>query len=134
IPLVMRHAHDYVQLRFALVGDAAHTIHPLAGQGGNLGLLDAAALVQVMTEARQKQQDIGSLKVLRRYQRWRKGDNLVMLAAMSAFKELFSQNSPWIINLRSHGLNLTDRTSWFKNLIMNYAIGSHGDVPFLAKK
>jgi 2-polyprenylphenol 6-hydroxylase len=133
IPLVMRHAQEYVLPRLALIGDAAHTIHPLAGQGVNLGFLDAAVLAQVIIEARQKQQDIGSLRVLRRYQRWRKGDNTLMLAAMSGFKELFAQNSPWIVQLRSQGLNLTNRLDVLKNPIMSYAIGHKGDLPELAK-
>ena len=99
----------------------------------NLGFLDAAVLAQVIIEARQKQQDIGSLRVLRRYQRWRKGDNTLMLAAMSGFKELFAQNSPWIVQLRSQGLNLTNQLDCVKNLIMSYAIGRQGDMPELAK-
>ncbi len=133
IPLVMRHAQEYVQHRFALIGDAAHTIHPLAGQGVNLGFLDAAALFQVIIKAQQKQQDIGNIRVLRRYQRWRKGDNTLMLAAMSGFKELFAQNASWVVNLRSQGLSLTDHTSWLKKLIMHYATGFQGDLPSLAK-
>lgn len=132
IPLVMRHADEYVQSRLALIGDAAHTIHPLAGQGANLGLLDAAALTEVLLTARQKQQDIGSLRVLRRYQRWRKGDNALMLAAMRGFKELFSGDSPWLVQLRSHGLSLTNQTDFIKNSIMRYAIGRQGDLPTLA--
>ncbi len=133
IPLVMRHAQEYVLPHLALIGDAAHTIHPLAGQGVNLGFLDAAALAQVIIEARQKQHDIGSLRVLRRYQRWRKGDNTLMLAAMSGFKQLFAQNSSWIVQLRSRGLNLTNQLDCLKNLIMRYAIGRQGDLPELAK-
>lgn len=134
IPLMMRHACDYVQQHFALVGDAAHTIHPLAGQGINLGFLDAAVLTQVLIEARQKKQNLGALRVLRRYQRWRKGDNELMLAAMRGFKELFSQQSSWLVNLRSSGLNLTDRMGWLKNLMMNYATGRQHDLPDLAVK
>lgn len=133
IPLVMRHAQDYVQPRCALIGDAAHTTHPLAGQGVNLGFLDAAVLAQVLMEARQKQQDLGSLRVLRRYQRWRKGDNTLMLAAMRGFKELFAADSAWLVQLRSQGLNLTDQAGFIKNAIMRYAMGRQGDLPALAK-
>jgi 2-polyprenylphenol 6-hydroxylase len=133
IPLIMRHAEEYVQPRLALVGDAAHTIHPLAGQGVNLGFLDAATLAQVIVEARQKQQDIGSLRVLQRYQRWRKGANTIMLTAMSGFKELFARNETWVTQLRSHGLNLTNKSAFLKNCIMRYAIGRQGDLPELAK-
>ena len=132
IPLVMRHAQDYVQPRLALIGDAAHTIHPLAGQGINLGLLDAAVLAQVLIEAKDRQQDLGSLRVLKRYQRWRKGDNTLMLAAMRGFKELFASDVRWITQLRSQGLAMTNKMSVIKHLIMRYAMGRHGDLPELA--
>lgn len=134
IPLMMRHAEDYVQPHLALVGDAAHTIHPLAGQGVNLGLLDAAVLAEVLMTAREKRQDLGSLRVLRRYQRWRKGDNALMLAAMRGFKELFAAQSPWLVHCRSQGLNLTDHAGFLKNVIMRYAIGRSDDLPDLAKQ
>lgn len=133
LPLIMRHATDYVQPRLALIGDAAHTIHPLAGQGVNLGLLDAAVLAQVIAEARQKHHDIGSLRVLRQYQRWRKGDNTLMLLAMRGFKELFGSASPWVAQLRSQGLNLTNHLGFIKNCIMHYASGQQSDLPDLAK-
>lgn len=132
IPLIMRHAKDYVQPRLALIGDAAHSIHPLAGQGANLGFLDAAVLAQVIAEAQAKNQDIGGLRVLKRYQRWRKGDNLLMLAAMRGFKELFGLNSSWIVQLRSQGLNITDHTHWLKHVFMRHAMGQQGDLPELA--
>lgn len=123
IPLMMRHVEHYVQPRLALIGDAAHTIHPLAGQGLNLGFSDAAALAQVIIEAHEKQQDIGSLRVLKRYQRGRKGDNTLMLLAMRGFKELFAQKSPCIVTLRSQGLNLANHVDSIKNLLMRYATG-----------
>ncbi len=133
IPLVMRHAQEYVQARLALIGDAAHTIHPLAGQGVNLGMMDAAVLAQVIIEAKQKNQDIGGLRVLRRYQRWRKGDNTLMLAAMRGFKELFAGNNRCLVECRSQGLNLTDKIPLIKNRIMHYAMGRQGELPVLAK-
>jgi len=83
-PLRLQHAQDYVKPHIALVGDAAHVIHPLAGQGVNLGLLDAAALAEVLLEAAAAGRDIGAFKVLRRYERWRKGENLLMLGVMDA--------------------------------------------------
>ncbi len=133
IPLIMRHAEEYVQSRFALIGDAAHTIHPLAGQGVNLGMMDAAVLAQVLMEAREKTQDLGGLHVLRRYQRWRKGDNTLMLAAMRGFKELFSGANRCLVECRSQGLNLTDKIPFIKNKIMHYAMGRQGDLPALAR-
>ncbi|MBS0349803.1 MAG: UbiH/UbiF/VisC/COQ6 family ubiquinone biosynthesis hydroxylase [Proteobacteria bacterium] len=132
IPLVMRHAMVYVQPRLALIGDAAHTIHPLAGQGVNLGLLDAAVLAQVIADARNKQQDIGSLRVLTRYQRWRKAGNSIMLAAMRGFKDLFSREENWLIRCRSLGLDFTDHSHFLKKLFMDYAMGRQGDLPPLA--
>lgn len=133
IPLVMRHAKEYVQPRLALIGDAAHTIHPLAGQGVNLGLLDAAALAQVIAQARDKDQEIGGLRALKRYQRWRKGNNVLMSATMGGFKELFSGDSNWKVQLRSQGLNLTNQIPWLKQVFMRQAMGEPGDLPELAK-
>lgn len=123
IPLIMRHAEHYVGPRIALIGDAAHTIHPLAGQGVNLGLMDAAVLTEVMTQAHQKKQDIGALRTLRRYERARKGDNTIMLAVMRGFKELFGAQSPWLTQWRSQGLNLTNHLDFVKNEIMRRATG-----------
>jgi len=129
IPLIMRHVDQYVQPRLALVGDAAHTIHPLAGQGVNLGLMDAACLAQVLVDAQNKQQDIGSLRVLRRYQRWRKGDNALMLAAMRGFKDLFGSKKPGLMQLRSQGFNQVNQLGCVKNAFMRYAMGWQGELP-----
>src|SRR4030065_747355 len=79
-PLALSHAKAYTAPHLALVGDAAHTVHPLAGQGVNLGFLDAATLAEVLLDAAAKQKDIGAHAVLRRYERWRKGDNLAMVS------------------------------------------------------
>ncbi len=132
-PLRMLHARQYVLERVALCGDAAHTIHPLAGQGVNLGLLDAAALAQVLQVAARAGRDIGGLKTLRRYERWRKTDNVSMMAVMDGFKRLFGirwQPVPWI---RNFGLGLTDRAPPIKNAIMRRAMGLTGDLPDLAR-
>jgi 2-octaprenylphenol hydroxylase len=132
-PLRLQHAHAYVKPHIALVGDAAHVVHPLAGQGVNLGLLDAAALAEVLLAAVAAGQDIGSLQVLRRYERWRKGENLLMLGVMDGFKRLFGSSLPPVRWLRNFGLNLTDRAGPVKNLIARRAMGLEGDLPKLAR-
>ncbi len=88
-PLQALHALRYTAPRVALLGDAAHTVHPLAGQGMNLGLLDAAAIAAVIEDALLAGEDVGDLKVLRRYERERKGDNLAMLAVFDGLNRLF---------------------------------------------
>lgn len=132
-PLHMRHAKQYVKPNLALIGDSAHTIHPLAGQGVNLGLLDAASLAQVIVDALQKQRDFASMTVLRRYERWRKGENWLMIAAMEAFKRLFSNSSSVFAHIRGKGLQLTDQNLWLKTIFMQHAMGLSGDLPYAAK-
>lgn len=128
-PLRLIHAGQYVKERLALIGDAAHTVHPLAGQGVNLGISDAAALAEVLGEARAQGKDIGALRVLRRYERWRKGDNLIMIAALEGIKRLFATNLPPLRWARNQGLALTDRAWPVKNAIMRHAMGMAGDLP-----
>jgi len=132
-PLRMQHAKKYTLPRLALLGDAAHTVHPLAGQGVNLGLADAASLAEVIVDARQQRQDFGAHKILRRYERWRKGENLAMLSAMDGFKRLFGSTQPLMKWLRNTGLHLTNSTSPLKNMIMRQAMGMEGDLSRLAK-
>jgi len=122
-PLKGRHAKEYVKPHLALVGDAAHTIHPLAGQGVNLGLADVEELAAVVLAAHHAQRPIGSFKTLRRYERARRGDNLLMLDAMGAFKGLFSNDTPGLRELRNLGLNLADHAGPLKNLIVARAMG-----------
>jgi len=123
-PLRMRHAKNYVQERIALIGDAAHTIHPLAGQGVNLGLLDAASLVDVMMTALHKRRDFSSLATLRQYERSRKSDNVMMLASVDLLKQLFAQQNALVKNARTAGLSLIDRCSFVKNRLTRYALGN----------
>jgi len=132
-PLSLQHVNTYVKERLALIGDAAHTIHPLAGQGVNLGLLDAAALSEVLCGAQDKKQDIGAFHVLRRYERWRKGDNLMIMAVMDGFKRLFGSSFEPLRALRNTGLNLTNIVAPVKNQIMLHAMGFKGDLPRLAR-
>lgn len=132
-PLRLQHAHHYVKPGLALIGDAAHVVHPLAGQGVNLGLLDAATLAEVLLDASAAGQDIGAFKVLRRYERWRKADNLLMLGIMDGFKRLFGTSLPPVPLLRNIGLTLTDTLTPIKNLIARRAMGLEGDLPQLAR-
>jgi 2-octaprenylphenol hydroxylase len=132
-PLRFFETSAYVENRLALIGDAAHTIHPLAGQGVNLGMSDAASLAEVLIEARHKRKDIGSLKVLRHYERWRRADNRSMLVTMDAFKRLFSNDSSLLGWLRNTGMSVLDKTPLVKNTIVKQAMGLSGSQPKLAK-
>jgi len=122
-PLRFFETEHYIQPRIALVGDAAHTIHPLAGQGVNLGMADADALAQVILQAQQQHQDFGQHAVLRRYERWRRADNRLMLVTMDTFKRLFGTQWPPLRWLRNSGLNLTNRLGPIKQAIMRRAMG-----------
>lgn len=133
VPLRVEQASRYVLPRLALIGDAAHAVHPLAGQGVNLGLLDAAALAEELRAARAAGRDLGALRVLRRYERARWGDNLAMLAAMDGLKRLFGTTLPPLAWVRGLGLGLTDRLSPLKALCMRQALGLSGDLPPLAR-
>ena len=132
-PLQMRHARTYIGNRVALVGDAAHTIHPLAGQGANLGFMDLAALADVLREANQQRRDLGEPRILRRYERWRQGDNLRMAATMDGFYRLFTNQNRWLHWLRNTGLNFTDSSGIIKRQIMRQATGLGGNLPALAQ-
>lgn len=122
-PLIMRHAKQYVQPGLALIGDAAHTIHPLAGQGLNLGLADVALLAKYVLQDYAHKNEFISYSTLRRYERARKADNATMLAAMDGFKQLFGNDIPLVKWIRQRGLNLTDRFDFIKGLILQKAMG-----------
>lgn len=133
IPLTARYARDFIRQRVALVGDAAHTIHPLAGQGVNLGLMDAASLAERILHIWQQGGDIGEHRQLRAYERWRKAEAVKMLASMQAFKELFSGERASKKVLRGLGMRLVAQLPGAKREIIKQALGLSGRLPQLAQ-
>jgi len=133
-PLALWHAREYVRPRLALVGDAAHTIHPLAGQGVNLGFLDCAGLVQVLSEASARNEDVHELRVLRRYERWRRSENAVVLATCDTLNRLFTEKSVAVAAVRRLGLTLVTRQPLLRRTLIERALGLGGDVPALARR
>lgn len=132
-PLRRLRAAQYVTHRVALVGDAAHVIHPLAGQGANLGFLDAATLAQVVLEAARAGRDFGTWPALRRYERWRAGPNQLMQLAMDAFHRGFRSPLPPVRLARNLGLSGADRVAPVKRFFMRHAMGLAGDLPDMAR-
>lgn len=122
-PLRQRHAIDYIKPGLALVGDAAHTIHPLAGQGVNLGLMDAQVLSEELLRAAQRQLSPGDIHVLARYQRRRKTANLVTMASMEGFKRLFEQPALPVRWARNAGMRWLDKAAPLKQRLMRRAMG-----------
>ncbi|MDL5385214.1 FAD-dependent 2-octaprenylphenol hydroxylase [Aeromonas hydrophila] len=133
IPLTARYARDFARERLVLVGDAAHTIHPLAGQGVNLGLLDAAALAEQILHNQAAGKDIGQLANLRGYERWRKSEAASMLAAMEGLKRLFAGANPLKKLVRGAGLCAFDLLTPLKQSVIRAAMGLEGELPALAK-
>ena len=132
-PLRQRHAKHYVQQGLALIGDAIHTIHPLAGQGVNLGLLDVASLVQVLCAAKARGQAIDEEALLKQFQRERHTDNLNMSATMQTFKWLFDPQSAALIIARNIGMKLLNKVAPVKTHIMAKAMGLSDNLPELAR-
>ena len=128
-PLRLLHARRYAAERIALVGDSAHTVHPLAGQGINLAFLDAAALVDVVGEARRRRGRPGRARVLRRYERWRKAEALPAIALLDGIKRLFSGGNPLQSRLRQGLLGLAQSSPTAKRVLMQRALGVAGEVP-----
>lgn len=128
-PLSLAHAREYVAHRVALVGDALHRIHPLAGQGVNLGFADAAVLAEVILTATEKRKDIGEIYNLRPYERWRKQDNHTMIGLMDLFKRVYGSRYPAIVSLRKLGLGLTNRAKPVKRWFMRQASGLENELP-----
>ncbi|HUT50777.1 MAG TPA: UbiH/UbiF/VisC/COQ6 family ubiquinone biosynthesis hydroxylase [Alphaproteobacteria bacterium] len=132
-PLSLLHANRYVAPRLALVGDAAHAIHPIAGQGLNLGIRGVAALAEVMVEAARLGLDIGSADVLARYERWRRFDAMALVAVTDGLNRLFSNAVPPVRLIRDLGLAAVNVAAPARRFFMRHAMGMAGDLPRLMK-
>lgn len=132
-PLGLLQAASYIAPRLALAGDAAHAIHPIAGQGLNLGLRDVAALAECVVDASRLGLDIGGVDVLRRYERWRRFDNLVLLAATDGLNRLFSNAIAPLRIARDLGLGTVNNLPPVKRFFMRHAMGVVGDLPRLVR-
>ncbi|MCC5902011.1 MAG: UbiH/UbiF/VisC/COQ6 family ubiquinone biosynthesis hydroxylase [Halomonas sp.] len=128
-PLVQRHASHYIQPNFALVGDAAHSIHPLAGQGVNLGFMDAAVLAEEVVTAWRRGAPWGALTTLARYERRRRFDNSAMLGLMKGFKVLFGSQIPVLTLVRNLGMSGMNQVVPVKRMVMRQATGERGRLP-----
>jgi ubiquinone biosynthesis UbiH/UbiF/VisC/COQ6 family hydroxylase len=131
-PLKLQYALDYARPRAVLLGDAAHVVHPLAGQGLNLGLLDCAALAEVLGEAGGAGY-FGEHKLLRRYERWRRSENLLAAGALDGLERLFSNADPLRAGLRAAGLSAVGKVPFVKRRLAQRALGLVGDVPEFLK-
>ncbi|HEX3484366.1 MAG TPA: FAD-dependent monooxygenase [Micropepsaceae bacterium] len=132
-PLRLQLARAYAKDRFALAGDAAHTIHPLAGQGLNLGLKDVAALAETVLDAARLGLDWGQLDVLARYERWRRFDSFALAAVTDSMNRLFSNDIPPLKWARDLGLGVVDRIAPLRRFFMRHAGGDLGTLPRLLK-
>ncbi|EKD60707.1 MAG: hypothetical protein ACD_54C00596G0004, partial [uncultured bacterium] len=130
-PLNLTLANSFVADRVALVGDAAHGVHPIAGQGLNLGLRDVGALAQVLIEAQRRGEEIGATDVLERYQRWRRFDSTALALGMDAVNRLFSNDNPVLRLGRDLGLGLVNAVPGLRRGFMRQAAGLSGEVPKL---
>ena len=132
-PLSLQFAKRSIDRRLVLIGDAAHGMHPIAGQGLNMGLRDVAALAEVLVDAQRLGLDIGDDIVLERYDRWRRFDNTMMLAATDALNRLFSNDVASLKLASDAGLAVVDAIPPLKKLFMRYAMGVVGDLPKLLR-
>jgi 2-octaprenylphenol hydroxylase len=132
-PLWRLTAENYVSARIALVGDAAHVVHPLAGQGANLGLLDAAALADVLRSGLAEREDIGAERILRRYERWRRSENDLMSGAIDAFDRLLARGTGRLAELAQRGMPVVNRSALAKRVFIERAMGLAGELPAAAR-
>jgi 2-octaprenyl-6-methoxyphenol hydroxylase len=133
LPLGLSIARSFIADRIALVGDAAHVIHPIAGQGLNMGLKDAAALAEVIVDAARLGLDFGAADALERYQRWRRFDTTAMGVVTDGLNRLFSNRSDVLRFARDLGLGLVDRFPGLKNFFIREAAGLTGELPKLLR-
>ncbi len=133
-PLALWHAREYVRGRLALIGDAAHTIHPLAGQGVNLGFLDCASLAEVLARAVEAGEDPASLRVLRRYARWRRSENALLLGTTDTINRLFGERSVGVAAARRLGLALVGAQPFARRMLVQRALGLTGDLPEIVSR
>jgi len=132
-PLGLVHADRYIDTRLVLVGDAAHGIHPIAGQGYNLGVRDIAALVEVLVDAKRLGLDVGAADTLERYAQWRRADNLTMVAATDLLNRLFSNDIAPLRLMRDVGLAAVNRVPALRRFFVRHAMGMEGDLPKLIR-
>lgn len=132
-PLSLQYADTYIAERLVLVADSAHGMHPIAGQGLNMGLRDVAALAEVLVEARRLGQDIGSLAVLEKYERWRRFDNDLMLGVTDALVKLFSNDIEPVKLARDLGMAAVNQFPDLKRFFMRHAMGTVGELPRLMR-
>lgn len=132
-PLGLSLADSFIAERVALVGDAAHGVHPIAGQGLNAGLRDVAALAQVLSEARARGEDIGGPQTLARYQQWRRFDTATLAVATDSFNRLFSNDNPLLRAAREIGMGLINNAPSLRRSFIREAAGLTGDLPTLMK-
>jgi 2-octaprenyl-6-methoxyphenol hydroxylase len=132
-PLSLIQAERYAAPRLALIGDAAHVIHPIAGQGWNLGVRDIAALAELLVDAHRLGLDLGSADVLRRYERWRRFDSLTLTTVTDGLNRLFANDFPPLKLVRDLGLAAVNNAPGLKRFFMRHAMGVTGDLPRLVK-
>jgi 2-octaprenylphenol hydroxylase len=132
--LALWHAREYVRPGLALVGDAAHTIHPLAGQGVNLGFLDCASLVQVLGEAVHAGEEATGARVLRRYERWRRSENALVLGVCDGLKNLFGEKGTVVAAARRLGMQVVTSQPLLRRALVQRALGLAGDLPVIVSR
>ncbi|MBB1317506.1 FAD-dependent monooxygenase [Shewanella sp. SR43-4] len=133
-PLRMRYARHFARHRLVLAGDAAHTIHPLAGQGVNLGFLDAASIIDTFSQLHEQGKDLGEYSHLRALERWRKAEAMEMIATMEGFKRLFAGSNPLKKAMRDIGLTLVDNVAGLKTVFIKQAMGNKMTLPKLCRE